>query len=103
MFLTHISVNNPVFATMMMLALAVVVAFGNTRMSVNQLPNVDFPIVLVATTLNNMSPGLCMFDCDERLVVCNTPYARMYGLTPELTKPGNGNLRRGEPTGVYSL
>ena len=38
--------------------------------------------------LNNMSPGLCMFDGDERLVVCNAPYTKMYGLTPELTKPG---------------
>ncbi len=38
--------------------------------------------------LNNMSPGLCMFDGAQRLIVCNKPYAKMYGLTPELTKPG---------------
>jgi diguanylate cyclase (GGDEF)-like protein len=38
--------------------------------------------------LNNMSQGLCMFDGEHNLVVCNTPYMRMYGLTPDLTKPG---------------
>ena len=38
--------------------------------------------------LNNMSQGLCMYDGRHRLVVCNAPYARMYGLTPELAKPG---------------
>ncbi|WP_170149510.1 bifunctional diguanylate cyclase/phosphodiesterase [Rhodoplanes roseus] len=32
--------------------------------------------------LNNMSQGLCMFDRDERLVLCNERYLRMYGLTP---------------------
>jgi diguanylate cyclase (GGDEF)-like protein len=38
--------------------------------------------------LNNMSQGLCMFDGNRRLVVCNTPYVRMYALAPELTVPG---------------
>ena len=38
--------------------------------------------------LNNMSPALCMFDGKHELVVCNTPYAKMYGLPEELTKPG---------------
>lgn len=56
MFLTRISVNNPVFATMMMLALAVVGLFGYTRMSVDQLPDVDFPIVVVATQYPGASP-----------------------------------------------
>ena len=38
--------------------------------------------------LNNMTQGLCMFDADRRLVVCNEPYARMYALPPELLKVG---------------
>jgi diguanylate cyclase (GGDEF)-like protein len=40
------------------------------------------------TALNNMSQGLSMFDRDQRLVVCNERYARLYGLPPELTRPG---------------
>jgi diguanylate cyclase (GGDEF)-like protein len=35
-----------------------------------------------------MAHGLCMFDSEQRLVVCNGRYGDMYGLPPELTKPG---------------
>jgi diguanylate cyclase (GGDEF)-like protein len=38
--------------------------------------------------LNNMSQGLCMFDENTDLVVCNSAYARLYSLPPELTQPG---------------
>jgi PAS domain-containing protein len=40
------------------------------------------------TALNNMSQGLTMFDAEQRLVVCNERYASIYGLPPELTRPG---------------
>jgi diguanylate cyclase (GGDEF)-like protein len=38
--------------------------------------------------LNNMTHGLCMYDGNMRLIVCNARYAEMYGLPQELTKPG---------------
>lgn len=38
--------------------------------------------------LNNMSQGLCMFDGDERLVICNKRYIDIYRLSAEITKPG---------------
>src|SRR5262249_2723509 len=38
--------------------------------------------------LQQMSQGLVMFDRDDRLIVCNDRYACMYGLPPELTRPG---------------
>jgi diguanylate cyclase (GGDEF)-like protein/PAS domain S-box-containing protein len=38
--------------------------------------------------LENMAHGLCMFDQDERLIVCNKRYADMYGLTRGQTQPG---------------
>lgn len=38
--------------------------------------------------LDNMAQGLCMFDGDERLIVCNQRYAEMYGLSPEIVRPG---------------
>lgn len=38
--------------------------------------------------LANMGEGLCMFDADKRLVVCNDRYATMYHLPPELLKNG---------------
>jgi diguanylate cyclase (GGDEF)-like protein len=40
------------------------------------------------TALNNMSHGLLMFDAAERIVVCNDRYIEMYGLSPEIVKPG---------------
>ena len=38
--------------------------------------------------LENMSQGLCMFDAQQRLVVCNKRYADLYGLNEDQTKPG---------------
>ena len=41
-----------------------------------------------AAALNNMAHGMCMFDKDQRLVVCNNQYLEMYGLARELGQPG---------------
>ena len=38
--------------------------------------------------INNMSQGLCMFDRDERLVVCNRRYMDLYELSDEIVQPG---------------
>lgn len=38
--------------------------------------------------MSNMSQGLCMFDAEQRLIVCNRRYADIYGLSAEQTKPG---------------
>lgn len=43
---------------------------------------------LLNTALKNMTHGLCMFDKNRRLVICNDRYGAMYGLTPEQTTPG---------------
>jgi diguanylate cyclase (GGDEF)-like protein len=41
--------------------------------------------------VGNISEGLCMFDADGKLVICNERYASIYGLPPELTKPGTAH------------
>ena len=38
--------------------------------------------------INNMSQGLCMFDRNERLVVCNRRYMELYKLPDDVVKPG---------------
>jgi len=38
--------------------------------------------------INSMSQGLCVFDGDRRLIICNRTYADVYGLPKELTRPG---------------
>jgi diguanylate cyclase (GGDEF)-like protein len=44
--------------------------------------------VTIDAALNNMSQGLVMFDSAGRLVICNQRYLEMYGLSPEIVKPG---------------
>jgi diguanylate cyclase (GGDEF)-like protein len=38
--------------------------------------------------LNNMTHGLCMFDANGRLIVCNQRYTSMYDVPVELTRAG---------------
>ncbi|HEX3506163.1 MAG TPA: diguanylate cyclase, partial [Xanthobacteraceae bacterium] len=38
--------------------------------------------------VQNMTQGLCMFDKDGRLVVCNDIYVKLYRLPPKLSRPG---------------
>lgn len=45
--------------------------------------NMQFDIAI-----NNMSHGLCFFDADHRLIVCNRDFIDMYGLPPERVRPG---------------
>ena len=45
--------------------------------------NIQFDIAI-----NNMSHGLCFFDADHRLIVCNKDFIEMYGLSPERIRPG---------------
>jgi len=40
------------------------------------------------TAINNMTQGLLLYDASQRLVVCNQRYICMYGLSPDVVKPG---------------
>ena len=44
--------------------------------------------LLLDTALKHMSQGLCMYDKDGRIIVCNERYATVYGLLPDAIKPG---------------
>ncbi len=43
---------------------------------------------LLLTALNNMTQGVVLVDDKERVLVCNERYVAMYGLSPEIVKPG---------------
>jgi diguanylate cyclase (GGDEF)-like protein len=47
--------------------------------------------LMLDTAINNMGEGLCMFDAEKRLVVCNDRYAQMYRLPPQLLKVGTSH------------
>src|SRR5579871_30739 len=43
---------------------------------------------LVELALNNMTQGVVMFDATGRLIVRNDRYIEIYGLPPDIVKPG---------------
>ena len=42
----------------------------------------------LTTALNHMSQGLCMWDADTRLLLCNDRYVEMYGMSRDFVRPG---------------
>jgi diguanylate cyclase (GGDEF)-like protein/PAS domain S-box-containing protein len=46
------------------------------------------PNLLLDAAINNMTSGLIVFDASERIVVCNRRYVEMFGLSPDVIKPG---------------
>src|SRR4029079_3704080 len=63
MWFTRVSISNPVFATMMMAALLVLGLFSYSRLSVEQFPDVTFPVVVVDTEY----PGAAPENVEEEL------------------------------------
>jgi diguanylate cyclase (GGDEF)-like protein len=42
----------------------------------------------LAVAVNNIPQGLVLYDASARIVICNKPYVEMFGLSPEVAKPG---------------
>ncbi|BEV73440.1 efflux RND transporter permease subunit [Paludibacterium sp. THUN1379] len=58
MWLTRISVHNPYFATVLMLALVVLGAFSWSRLPVEEFPDIRFPVAVVITEYSGASPAV---------------------------------------------
>ncbi len=58
MWFTKVSLRNPVFATMVMMAFVVMGLFALQRLKIDQFPNVDFPVVVVTTEYPGASPEI---------------------------------------------
>ena len=71
-----------------MVAFVVVVILIGTLLLMRQTQKIADKSNELEQTLDNVAHGLVMVDRDLRLIVCNRRYAEMYGLGPELTKPG---------------
>ncbi|MEO8039743.1 MAG: efflux RND transporter permease subunit [Betaproteobacteria bacterium] len=56
MWFTRVSIGNPVFATMLMAGVLVLGLFSYQRLSVDQFPNIDFPVVVITTQYDGASP-----------------------------------------------
>jgi diguanylate cyclase (GGDEF)-like protein/PAS domain S-box-containing protein len=45
---------------------------------------------LLRMILNNLKQGVLLFDSEAQLIFCNQRYAEIYGLSPDVVKPGCG-------------
>jgi hydrophobe/amphiphile efflux-1 (HAE1) family protein len=67
MWITRVSINNPVFATMVMVGIAVLGLFAYNRLRVEQMPDVSLPFVLVMTNYPGASPEVVEADVTKPL------------------------------------
>ncbi len=67
MWFTRVSLQNPVFATMLMLALVVLGLFSLQRLKVDQFPNIDFPVVVVIADYPGASPEIVESEVSKKI------------------------------------
>jgi len=67
MWFTRVSLQNPVFATMAMLAIVVLGLFSYQRLKVDQFPNIDFPVVVVTAEYPGASPEIVESEVTKKL------------------------------------
>ncbi len=67
MWFTQVSLKNPVFATMVMLAIVVLGMFSYQRLQVDQFPNVDLPVVVVTAEYPGASPEIIETEVTKKI------------------------------------
>lgn len=67
MWFTRVSLQNPVFATMVMLALVVMGLFSYQQLKIDQFPNIDFPVVVITTDYPGASPEIVESEVSKKI------------------------------------
>jgi hydrophobe/amphiphile efflux-1 (HAE1) family protein len=67
MWITRTSINNPVFATMVMVAITVLGVFSYLRLKVEQMPDVSLPFVSIVTIYPGASPEAVEADVTKSI------------------------------------
>ena len=67
MWFTKVSLKNPVFATMVMLAIVVLGLFSYQRLKVDQFPDIDFPVVVVTVDYPGASPEIVESEVTKKI------------------------------------
>ncbi len=67
MWFTQVSLKNPVFATMVMLAFVVLGLFSYQRLQIDQFPNIDFPVVVITTEYPGASPEIVESEVSKKI------------------------------------
>lgn len=81
MWFTKVSLRNPVFATMVMLAFVVLGLFSYQRLAIEQFPNVDFPVVVVSVDYPGASPEVVESEVTKTLEEAINSIAGINALT----------------------
>src|SRR5690349_13972076 len=42
----------------------------------------------LSVAVNNIPQGLVLYDASARIIICNQPYLDMFGLSPDVARPG---------------
>src|SRR3954471_21890324 len=81
MWFTRVSLKNPVFATMVMLAIVVLGVFSYQRLNVDQFPNIDFPVVVVTAEYPGASPEVVESEVSKKIEEAVNSIAGINALT----------------------
>jgi len=81
MWFTRVSLHNPVFATMAMLALVVLGWFSLQRLQIDQFPNIDVPTVVVVTEYPGASPEIVESEVSKKIEEAVNPIGGISNLT----------------------
>jgi hydrophobic/amphiphilic exporter-1 (mainly G- bacteria), HAE1 family len=81
MWFTRVSLQNPVFATMMMVALMVLGIFSFQRLKVDQFPSIDFPVVVVVTDYPGAAPEIVESEVSKKIEEAVNSIAGINALT----------------------
>ena len=67
MWFTRVSLQNPVFATMVMLALVVLGLFSYQQLKIDQFPNIDLPVVVITTEYPGAAPEIVEAEVSKKV------------------------------------
>jgi hydrophobic/amphiphilic exporter-1 (mainly G- bacteria), HAE1 family len=81
MWFTQVSLRNPVFATMVMLAFVVLGVFSFQRLQIDQFPNIDFPVVVVTTDYPGAAPEIVESEVTKKVEEAVNAIAGVNALT----------------------
>ena len=81
MWFTKVSLKNPVFATMVMLAFVVLGLFSYQRLKIDQFPNIDLPVVVVSTEYPGASPEIVESEVTKKVEEAVNSIAGINALT----------------------
>ncbi len=86
MVLSDLSIKQPVFATMMMIALVVLGIFSYKELSIDLFPDIDFPVVTVQTLYPGVAPETVETELTKRIEEAINPIEGVKHITSTTTE-----------------